>query len=216
MIVLGTSSSESVLPRMMAKIENLGCEESVVGLVIPTGYSFNLDGTCIYLTMATLFLAQATNTPLTHRRSRSAFSRAAADLEGRGRRHRQRLYRARRDACRRVGTIPVASIALILGVDRFMSEARALTNLVGNGVATVVVAKWETRSTCRGCNGTSPARATLKQTHPKRPWPDANWRQAGSIGGTAFGPAKYSQCTVPGGQCREAASAALIMPAGPQ
>ena len=127
---------------MIAKMENLGCETSVVGLVIPTGYSFNLDGTCIYLTMAALFLAQATNTDLTLWQQLGIIARAAADLEGRGRRHRLGLHRAGGDA-RLVGTIPVASIALILGVDRFMSEARALTNLIGNGVATVVVAKWE-------------------------------------------------------------------------
>ncbi len=132
--MLGTSSSEAVLPRMIAKLENLGCEESVVGLVIPTGYSFNLDGTCIYLTMAALFLAQATNTDLIAGAAARHPRRAAADLQGCGGRDRQRLHRSRRDARSSVGTIPVASIALILGIDRFMSEARALTNLIGNGV----------------------------------------------------------------------------------
>ena len=127
---------------MMAKMENLGCEKSVVGLVIPTGYSFNLDGTCIYLTMAALFLAQATNTDLTLEPAAGHRRHPAADLEGRRRRHRLGLHRARRDAGR-VGTMPVAGIALMLGVDRFMSEARALTNLIGNGVATIVVSKWE-------------------------------------------------------------------------
>ena len=142
LIVLGTSSSESVLPRMIAKLENLGCEESVVGLVIPTGYSFNLDGTCIYLTMAALFLAQATNTDLTlmHQLGIIAVllltSKGAAGVTGSG-------FIVLAATLASVGTIPVASIALILGVDRFMSEARALTNLIGNGVATVVVAKWE-------------------------------------------------------------------------
>ncbi|WP_448206346.1 dicarboxylate/amino acid:cation symporter [Azospirillum sp. sgz302134] len=142
LIVLGTSSSESVLPRMMAKLENLGCDKSVVGLVIPTGYSFNLDGTCIYLTMAAIFLAQATNTPLTlgHQLGIIAVllltSKGAAGVTGSG-------FIVLAATLASVGTIPVASIALILGVDRFMSEARALTNLVGNGVATIVVAKWE-------------------------------------------------------------------------
>jgi aerobic C4-dicarboxylate transport protein len=142
LIVLGTSSSESVLPRMIAKLENLGCKESVVGLVIPTGYSFNLDGTCIYLTMAAVFLAQATNTELTLWQQLGIIgvllltSKGAAGVTGSG-------FIVLAATLASVGTIPVASIALILGVDRFMSEARALTNLIGNGVATVVVAKWE-------------------------------------------------------------------------
>jgi aerobic C4-dicarboxylate transport protein len=142
LIVLGTSSSESVLPRMIAKMENLGCEKSVVGLVIPTGYSFNLDGTCIYLTMAALFLAQATNTDLSLYQQLGIVgillltSKGAAGVTGSG-------FIVLAATLASVGTIPVASIALILGVDRFMSEARALTNLVGNGVATVVVSKWE-------------------------------------------------------------------------
>jgi len=142
LIVLGTSSSESVLPRMMAKLENLGCEKSVVGLVIPTGYSFNLDGTCIYLTMAAIFLAQATNTELTlfHQLGIVGIllltSKGAAGVTGSG-------FIVLAATLATVGTIPVASIALILGVDRFMSEARALTNLIGNGVATVVISKWE-------------------------------------------------------------------------
>jgi len=142
LIVLGTSSSESVLPRMIAKMENLGCEKSVVGLVIPTGYSFNLDGTCIYLTMAAIFLAQATNTDLTLSQEIGIIavllltSKGAAGVTGSG-------FIVLAATLASVGHIPVASIALILGVDRFMSEARALTNLIGNGVATVVVAKWE-------------------------------------------------------------------------
>jgi aerobic C4-dicarboxylate transport protein len=142
LIVLGTSSSEAVLPRMIAKMEILGCDESVVGLVIPTGYSFNLDGTCIYLTMATLFLAQATNTDLSLAQQIGILaillltSKGAAGVTGSG-------FIVLAATLSSVGTIPVASIALILGIDRFMSEARALTNLVGNGVATVVVAKWE-------------------------------------------------------------------------
>jgi aerobic C4-dicarboxylate transport protein len=142
LIVLGTSSSESVLPRMIAKLENLGCEQSVVGLVIPTGYSFNLDGTCIYLTMATLFLAQATNTDLSFAQQLGIIgillltSKGAAGVTGSG-------FIVLAATLSSVGHIPVASIALILGVDRFMSEARALTNLIGNGVATVVVSRWE-------------------------------------------------------------------------
>lgn len=142
LIVLGTSSSETVLPRMIAKMENLGCEKSVVGLVIPTGYSFNLDGTCIYLTMAAIFLAQATGTDLTIWQELGIIgvllltSKGAAGVTGSG-------FIVLAATLASVGTIPVASIALILGIDRFMSEARALTNLIGNGVATIVVAKWE-------------------------------------------------------------------------
>ena len=142
LIVLGTSSSESVLPRMLAKMENLGCEKSVVGLVIPTGYSFNLDGTCIYLTMAAVFLAQATNTDLSLGQELGLIgillltSKGAAGVTGSG-------FIVLAATLASLGTVPVASIALILGVDRFMSEARALTNLIGNGVATVVVSKWE-------------------------------------------------------------------------
>jgi aerobic C4-dicarboxylate transport protein len=142
LIVLGTSSSESVLPRMMAKLENLGCSKSVVGLVIPTGYSFNLDGTSIYLTMAAVFVAQATNTRLTLLQTLTILgvlllsSKGAAGVTGSGFITLAATFAA-------VPTIPVAGLALILGVDRFMSEARALTNLVGNGVATVVVSRWE-------------------------------------------------------------------------
>ena len=142
LIVLGTSSSESVLPRMLAKMENLGADKSVVGLVIPTGYSFNLDGTCIYLTMAAVFLAQATNTDLSLSQQLALIgillltSKGAAGVTGSG-------FIVLAATLSSLGTVPVASIALILGVDRFMSEARALTNLVGNGVATIVVAKWE-------------------------------------------------------------------------
>ena len=142
LIVLGTSSSESVLPRMLAKMENLGVDKSVVGLVIPTGYSFNLDGTCIYLTMAAVFLAQATNTDLSLSQELGLIgillltSKGAAGVTGSG-------FIVLAATLASLGTVPVASIALILGVDRFMSEARALTNLIGNGVATIVVGKWE-------------------------------------------------------------------------
>ena len=141
LIVLGTSSSESVLPRMMAKMENLGVKKSVVGLVIPTGYSFNLDGTSIYLTMAAVFIAQATNTPMTLMQQITLLavllltSKGAAGVTGSG-------FIVLAATLSAVGGVPVAGLALILGIDRFMSEARALTNLIGNGVATVVVAKW--------------------------------------------------------------------------
>jgi aerobic C4-dicarboxylate transport protein len=142
LIVLGTSSSESALPRMMLKLENLGCRKSVVGLVIPTGYSFNLDGTSIYLTMAAIFVAQATNTPLTMTQTLTILavllltSKGAAGVTGSGFVTLAATFAA-------IPTIPVAGLALILGIDRFMSEARAITNLIGNGVATVVVSKWE-------------------------------------------------------------------------
>ncbi|MCV2366753.1 dicarboxylate/amino acid:cation symporter [Roseateles oligotrophus] len=141
LIVLGTSSSESVLPRMMAKMENLGAKKSTVGLVIPTGYSFNLDGTSIYLTMAAVFIAQATNTPMTLTQQLTLLavllltSKGAAGVTGSG-------FIVLAATLSAVGGIPVAGLALILGIDRFMSEARALTNLIGNGVATLVVAKW--------------------------------------------------------------------------
>jgi aerobic C4-dicarboxylate transport protein len=141
LIVLGTSSSESVLPRMMAKMENLGARKSAVGLVIPTGYSFNLDGTSIYLTMAAMFIAQATNTPLTLTQQLTLLgvllltSKGAAGVTGSG-------FIVLAATLSAVGGVPVAGLALILGIDRFMSEARALTNLIGNGVATIVVAKW--------------------------------------------------------------------------
>jgi len=141
LIVLGTSSSESVLPRMMAKMENLGVKKSTVGLVIPTGYSFNLDGTSIYLTMAAVFVAQATNTPMTLTEEITLLlvllltSKGAAGVTGSG-------FIVLAATLSAVGHVPVAGLALILGIDRFMSEARALTNLIGNGVATVVVGKW--------------------------------------------------------------------------
>lgn len=141
LIVLGTSSSESVLPRMMEKMENLGASKTTVGLVIPTGYSFNLDGTAIYLTMAAVFIAQATNTPMTLMQEITLLavllltSKGAAGVTGSG-------FIVLAATLSAVGHVPVAGLALILGIDRFMSEARALTNLVGNGVATLVVAKW--------------------------------------------------------------------------
>jgi aerobic C4-dicarboxylate transport protein len=142
LVVLGTSSSESVLPRLISRLERLGCKESIVGLVIPTGYAFNLDGTCIYLTMATLFLAQATNVDLSLVQQLGILgvlllaSKGAAGVTGSG-------FIVLAATLAATGTIDVNAMAIILGVDRFMSEARALTNLVSNGVATLVVAKME-------------------------------------------------------------------------
>ena len=142
LIVLGTSSSESVLPRMMVKLENLGCKESVVGLVIPTGYSFNLDGTCIYLTMAAIFLAQATNTELTlwHQLGIIAVllltSKGAAGVTGSG-------FIVLAATLQAVPSIPIQALGVLIGIDRFMSECRAITNLIGNGVATLVISRSE-------------------------------------------------------------------------
>ena len=141
LIVLGTSSSETALPLMIAKMQRLGAHKSVVGMVIPTGYSFNLDGTSIYLTMAAVFLAQATDTPMdiTHQLSLLLVllitSKGAAGVTGSG-------FIVLAATLSSVGHVPVAALALILGIDRFMSEARAFTNVIGNGVATIVVAKW--------------------------------------------------------------------------
>jgi aerobic C4-dicarboxylate transport protein len=142
LLVLGTSSSEPALPGLIDKLEKAGCSEGVTGLVVPTGYSFNLDGTCIYLTMAAVFLAQATNTPMdiTHQISLLLVllltSKGAAGVTGSG-------FITLAATLPAVGHIDIAAITLILGIDRFMSEGRAITNLVGNAVATVVVAKWE-------------------------------------------------------------------------
>jgi aerobic C4-dicarboxylate transport protein len=142
LIVLGTSSSEAALPRLILKLEKLGCSKPVVGLVVPSGYSFNLDGTAIYLTIAALFVAQATNTHLTAGQEFTLLlvlmltSKGAAAVTGGG-------FITLAATLSSLGTVPVAGIALLLGVDRFMSEMRALTNLIGNGVATVVVAVWE-------------------------------------------------------------------------
>jgi len=140
--VLGTSSSESALVPLMGKLERLGCSKSVVGLVVPSGYSFNLDGTNIYLTMAALFVAQALNIDLTLTQQLSILgvamltSKGASGVTGAG-------FITLAATLAVVPSIPVAGLALILGVDRFMSEARALTNFIGNGVATIVVSKWE-------------------------------------------------------------------------
>jgi aerobic C4-dicarboxylate transport protein len=142
LIVLGTSSSESVLPRMMQRMEELGCSRPVVGIVLPAGYSFNLDGTSIYLTMAAIFVAQATNTPLTFAQQLTILfvllltSKGAAGVTGSG-------FITLAATLGAVSHIPPEGLALLIGVDRFMSEARALTNLCGNAVAMVVVAMWE-------------------------------------------------------------------------
>jgi aerobic C4-dicarboxylate transport protein len=158
-LVLGTSSSESALPALMEKLEAMGCAGPVVRLVVPTGYSFNLDGTCIYLTMASVFVAQALDVPLTLGEQLSLLavllltSKGAAGVTGSG-------FVTLAATLSSVGTVPVAGISLLLGVDRFMSEARALTNLVGNAVATVVVAKWE------GGLDLEKARAMLERPRP--------------------------------------------------
>lgn len=142
LIVLGTSSSEAALPSLMNKLEKMGCSESVVGLVVPTGYSFNLDGTSIYLTMAAVFLAQATNTPMDISHQITLLlvlllaSKGAAGVTGSG-------FITLAAVLPVAGHIPVAAIALILGIDRFMSEGRAITNIIGNTVATLVIAKSE-------------------------------------------------------------------------
>lgn len=141
LIVLGTSSSESVLPRLMTKLESLGAQKSVVGLVIPAGYSFNLDGTAIYLTMGAVFVAQATNTPLGlgHQLALLGIllltSKGAAGVTGSG-------FIVLAATLSALGDVPVAGLVIIFGIDRFMSEARALTNVVGNAVGTLVVARW--------------------------------------------------------------------------
>jgi aerobic C4-dicarboxylate transport protein len=142
LIVLGTSSSESALPALMRKLEKMGCPKSVVGLVVPTGYSFNLDGTNIYMTMAALFVAQATNTDLTLTQELTILfvamltSKGASGITGAG-------FITLAATLAVVPTIPVAGMTLILGIDKFMSECRALTNIIGNGVASIVVSKWE-------------------------------------------------------------------------
>ncbi|GGD59557.1 C4-dicarboxylate transport protein [Caballeronia grimmiae] len=142
LIVLGTSSSEAALPQLMLKLEKLGCSRSVVGLVVPTGYSFNLDGTNIYMTMAVLFIAQATNTDLSWGQQLTLLavtmltSKGASGVTGAG-------FITLAATLAVVPTIPLSGMVLILGIDRFMSECRALTNIVGNGVATVVVSAWE-------------------------------------------------------------------------
>ena len=141
-IVIGTSSSESVLPRIMARLEDLGCSRRVVSLVVPTGYSMNLDGTSIYMAMATIFIAQATNTPLDVWQQLGILltllltSKGAAGVTGSG-------FVTLAATLSAIPTVPVAGLALLIGIDRFMSEARAVTNLIGNALAAVVVARWD-------------------------------------------------------------------------
>jgi len=142
LLVLGTSSSETALPGMLRKMEALGCARSTVGLVIPTGYSFNLDGTNIYMSMAAIFLAQATNTPLDLQQQITLLfvamisSKGASGVTGAG-------FITLAATLAVVPTVPIESLALLVGIDRFMSECRAITNLIGNGVATVIVSRWE-------------------------------------------------------------------------
>ena len=142
LLVLGTSSSETALPGLMEKLRRLGCSESTVGFVVPTGYSFNLDGTNIYMTMAAVFLAQATNTPLGLGQQISLLlvamisSKGASGVTGAG-------FITLAATLSAVPSVPLASLALLVGIDRFMSECRAITNLIGNGVATVVISRWE-------------------------------------------------------------------------
>ena len=142
LIVLGTSSSEPVLPQLIVKMQRLGASRSVVGLVIPTGYSFNLDGTNIYMTLSILFLAQATNTDLTFWQQAEILaiamltSKGASGVTGAG-------FITLAATLTIVPAIPIESLAMLVGIDRFMSQCRALTNAIGNGVATIVVARWE-------------------------------------------------------------------------
>jgi len=141
-LVIGTSSSEAALPSLMSKLERAGCAKSVVGLVVPTGYSFNLDGTNIYMTLAALFIAQATGVELTLQQEITLLlvailsSKGAAGVTGAG-------FITLAATLAVVPSVPVAGMALILGIDRFMSECRAVTNFIGNAVATIVVATWE-------------------------------------------------------------------------
>jgi aerobic C4-dicarboxylate transport protein len=142
LLVLGTSSSETALPGMIQKMRRLGCADATVGLVIPTGYSFNLDGTNIYMSMAAVFLAQATNTPLELRDQLTLLlvamvsSKGSSGVTGAG-------FVTLAATLAVVPKVPIASLALLVGIDRFMSECRAITNLIGNGVATVVISRWE-------------------------------------------------------------------------
>jgi aerobic C4-dicarboxylate transport protein len=142
LVTLGTCSTEAVLPRMMVKLEKLGCEKSVVGMVLPTGYTFNSDGTCIYLTMAAIFVAQATNTPLTLGDQLVVLgvllltSKGSAGVAGAG-------FVTLAATLSVIPEIPLVGLVLLLGVDRFLNEARAVTNLIGNGIGTLAIAKWD-------------------------------------------------------------------------
>jgi len=142
LVTLGTCSTEAVLPRMMAKLEKLGCKKSVVGMVLPTGYTFNADGTCIYLTMAAIFVAQATNTPLSVMDQMVLLgvllltSKGSAGVAGAG-------FITLAATLTTIHTIPLVGLVLLLGIDRFLNEARAVTNLIGNGIGTIAIAKWD-------------------------------------------------------------------------
>ena len=177
LLVLGTSSSESALPRMMSKLQYLGCDRSVVGLVIPTGYSFNLDGTSIYMTIAVAFVAQALDVELAWREYLMLLgvlmltSKGAAAVTGGG-------FITLAATLASTSTLPIAGLTLLIGVDRFMSEARAITNLIGNGVATMVVARWEgaldmPRALRILDAGRDPEEAVASATAAELPVPDA-------------------------------------------
>jgi aerobic C4-dicarboxylate transport protein len=168
-IVLGTATGEAAMPRLIAKLQNAGVEKSVVALVVPTGYSFNLDGTSIYLTMAAVFIAQATNTPLDLPQQITMLlvmmltSKGAAAVAGGG-------FIVLAATLASGGAVPVAGLALILGIDRFMAEARSLTNFIGNSVATVVVAKWcnalDTKRLASVLNGEAVIEAEISDPPP--------------------------------------------------
>ena len=170
LLVLGTSSSETALPGMIEKLKRLGCSPSTVGLVIPTGYSFNLDGTNIYMSMAAVFLAQATNTPLDLKQQLSLLviamitSKGASGVTGAG-------FVTLAATLAAVPSVPVESLALLVGIDRFMSECRAITNLIGNGVATLVISRWENEVTGAELNerllGSSATSSGAPQEHPR-------------------------------------------------
>jgi aerobic C4-dicarboxylate transport protein len=166
-IVLGTSSSESALPQLMAKLEAVGCAPTVVRLVVPAGYSFNLDGTSIYLTLASLFVAQALDIHLSFGSELSLLlvllltSKGAAGVTGSG-------FITLAATLSSTGSIPVAGLTLLLGVDRFMSEARALTNIVGNAVATLVVARWENQLDLERARSTFGVRSKRSRSAPVR------------------------------------------------
>jgi aerobic C4-dicarboxylate transport protein len=150
LITLGTCSTEAVLPRMMLKLEKLGCKKSVVGMVLPTGYTFNADGTCIYLTMAAIFIAQATNTPLTFMDQMVLLgvflltSKGSAGVAGAG-------FITLAATLTTIHSIPLVGLVLLLGIDRFLNEARAVTNLIGNGIGTIAIAKWENSFDVEAC-----------------------------------------------------------------
>ncbi|MBS7473771.1 C4-dicarboxylate transporter DctA [Pseudomonas syringae] len=150
LITLGTCSTEAVLPRMMVKLEKLGCKKSVVGMVLPTGYTFNADGTCIYLTMAAIFIAQATNTPLTFVDQMILLgvflltSKGSAGVAGAG-------FVTLTATLTTIHSIPLVGLVLLLGIDRFLNEARAVTNLIGNGIGTLAIAKWDNSFDAEAC-----------------------------------------------------------------